>query len=235
MRTWRAASRRCRSPSSRLNRISRARSSRNARIRSRARPACISPQRPGPRCRASRNAGSRSATGFSWAAWRNPAQAASRIAAIGACSGKIPLQGRCAANARRGPKTQPTRRHRTGFPASPPGAARRRSFCAEAKTCGALLPMDEKTASTKAFIGLGANLGDPEAQVRRAFAALAELPGTRLLAASSLYRSAPVGYTAQPDLAKQGLGAEALLRELLATEARFERVRQFPNAPRTLD
>jgi len=51
----------------------------------------------------------------------------------------------------------------------------------------------------KAFIGLGANLGDPEAQVRRAFGALAELPGTRLLAASSLYRSAPVGVVAQLD------------------------------------
>ena len=101
--------------------------------------------------------------------------------------------------------------------------------------------MDEKTASTKAFIGLGANLGDPEAQVRRAFAALTELPGTRLLAASSLYRSAPVGYTVQPDFVnavaqiETRLGAEALLRELLATEARFGRVRQFPNAPRTLD
>ena len=101
--------------------------------------------------------------------------------------------------------------------------------------------MDEKTASTKAFIGLGANLGDPEAQVRRAFAALTELPGTRLLAASSLYRSAPVAYTVQPDFVnavaqiETRLGAEALLRELLATEARFGRVRQFPNAPRTLD
>jgi len=78
--------------------------------------------------------------------------------------------------------------------------------------------MDEKTASTKAFIGLGANLGDPEAQVRRAFAALAELPGTRLLAASSLYRSAPVAYTVQPDFVnavaqvETRLGAEALLR-----------------------
>ena len=101
--------------------------------------------------------------------------------------------------------------------------------------------MDEKTASTKAFIGLGANLGDPEAQVRRAFAALADLPGTRLLAASSLYRSAPVGYAVQPDFVnavaqvETRLGAGALLRELLATEARFGRVREFPNAPRTLD
>jgi 2-amino-4-hydroxy-6-hydroxymethyldihydropteridine diphosphokinase len=101
--------------------------------------------------------------------------------------------------------------------------------------------MDEKIASTKAFIGLGANLGDPEAQVRRALAALAELPGTRLLAASSLYRSAPVGVIAQPDFinavaaAETTLTARALLEALLAAERRFGRRRDFPGAPRTLD
>jgi 2-amino-4-hydroxy-6-hydroxymethyldihydropteridine diphosphokinase len=101
--------------------------------------------------------------------------------------------------------------------------------------------MDENTASTQAFIGLGANLGDPQAQVRRALLAIAGLQGTRLVAASSLYRSAPVGHAAQPDFVnavaeiETRLGAQALLGELLATEARFGRVRQFPNAPRTLD
>jgi 2-amino-4-hydroxy-6-hydroxymethyldihydropteridine diphosphokinase len=101
--------------------------------------------------------------------------------------------------------------------------------------------MDENTASTTAFIGLGANLGDPQAQVRRALLALAGLPGMLLVAASSLYRSAPVGHAAQPDFVnavariETRLGAQALLGELLATEARFGRVRQFPDAPRTLD
>jgi len=101
--------------------------------------------------------------------------------------------------------------------------------------------MDEKTASTKAFIGLGANLGDPESQVRRALAALAELPGTRLLAASSLYHSAPVGVIAQPEFinavaaAETTLTARALLEALLAAERRFGRRRDFPGAPRTLD
>ena len=93
----------------------------------------------------------------------------------------------------------------------------------------------------KAFIGLGANLGEPRAQVRRAIAALAELPGTRLLAASSLYRSAPVGVGAQPDFVnavaeiETALAARALLEALLATESRFGRKREFPGAPRTLD
>lgn len=101
--------------------------------------------------------------------------------------------------------------------------------------------MDEKAAPAKAFIGLGANLGDPEAQVRRAFAALAELPRTRLLAASSLYRSAPVGVVAQLDFVnavgkiETALSARALLEALLAEESRFGRTRESPHAPRTLD
>jgi 2-amino-4-hydroxy-6-hydroxymethyldihydropteridine diphosphokinase len=92
-----------------------------------------------------------------------------------------------------------------------------------------------------AFIGLGANLGDPQAQVRRAVAALGELPRTRLLASSSLYRSAPVNVAAQPDFInavakiETGLGARELLEELLTAEARFGRERPFPGAPRTLD
>src|SRR5258708_12141908 len=116
----------------------------------------------------------------------------------------------------------------------------RRSFCAEAKTRGALLAMDKRNVGTKAFIGRGANRGDPESQVRRAFATLAELPGTRLLAASSLYRSAPVGVGAQPDFVnavaaiETQLAPRPLLEALLAAERRFGRRREFPGAPRTL-
>src|SRR5256886_7847076 len=115
----------------------------------------------------------------------------------------------------------------------------RRSSCADPETHGVLPSMDK--LATKAFVGLGANLGEPEAQVRRALAALAELPGTRLLAASSLYRSAPVGVVAQPDFinavaaVETALTARALLDALLAEEKRFGRTREFPNAPRTLD
>ena len=93
----------------------------------------------------------------------------------------------------------------------------------------------------RAFIGLGANLGEPESQVRHAIAELGKLPRTRLLAASSLYRSAPVGVGAQPDYVnavaevETSLGARALLDELLTMEARFGRERPQPGAPRTLD
>ena len=78
-------------------------------------------------------------------------------------------------------------------------------------------------------------------RIRRAISALEMIPESRLLAASSLYRSAPVGFTAQPDFVnavaaiETHLGAMPLLEELRAIEARFGRARTFPNAPRTLD
>jgi 2-amino-4-hydroxy-6-hydroxymethyldihydropteridine diphosphokinase len=93
----------------------------------------------------------------------------------------------------------------------------------------------------RAFIGLGANLGDPEAQVRLAISRLGKLPRTRLLAASPLYRSAPVGVGEQPDFVnavaeiETAIGARALLEALLALEARFGRERPSPGAARTLD
>jgi len=92
-----------------------------------------------------------------------------------------------------------------------------------------------------AFVGLGANLGDPRAQVRAAASDLGLLPRTRLLASSSLYRSAPVGVAAQPDFVnavakiETGLSARELLEELLTAEARAGRERPVPGAPRTLD
>ena len=90
-------------------------------------------------------------------------------------------------------------------------------------------------------MGIGANLGDPVAQVRRAVAALAGLPETRLVAASSLYRTAPRGYAAQDDfvnaacLVETALAPRALLDELRAIEGAAGRERPFKDAPRTLD
>lgn len=93
----------------------------------------------------------------------------------------------------------------------------------------------------RAFVALGANLEDPVAQVRAAATALAALPGARLLAVSSLYRTAPVGIHGQPDFInavaelETTLTPHALLAELFAIEARFGRRRDFHHAPRTLD
>ena len=94
---------------------------------------------------------------------------------------------------------------------------------------------------TIAYIGIGANLEDPRAQVLRAFDELANVPDTRVTARSSLYRTAPIGHADQPDFVNAvaavdtRLAARALLRELQALEARHGRTRSFPNAPRTLD
>lgn len=98
--------------------------------------------------------------------------------------------------------------------------------------------------AVQAFVALGANLGDPVATVRAALAALAGLEATRLVAASSLYRTAPVGLKDQPDFInavahlevdESVASASTFLVRLFAIEADFGRVRSVRNAPRTLD
>ena len=94
---------------------------------------------------------------------------------------------------------------------------------------------------SRAYIALGANLGDPAATVEAAFAALAHLPASQLLARSRLYRTAPVGITEQPEFVnaaaalETSLAPEALLDALLNIEQDFGRVRALRNGPRTLD
>ena len=94
---------------------------------------------------------------------------------------------------------------------------------------------------TIAFVGLGSNQEDPQGQIARAFEELDELPHTRLVKRSSVFRTAPVGYADQPDFLnavaqlETGLPAARLLGELQAIESRHGRERPFPNAPRTLD
>jgi len=93
----------------------------------------------------------------------------------------------------------------------------------------------------RAFIGLGSNLANPSAQVLQAMQAIGGLPATRVLARSSLYRSAPVGYLDQPDFInavvkiETELAPHALLDALLALEQEHGRTREFQNSPRTLD
>jgi len=96
-------------------------------------------------------------------------------------------------------------------------------------------------APVTAYVALGANLEDPVVQVRAGLAALATLPHTQLVVQSSLYRTAPVGYADQPDFINAvaavdtALSPRELLDALLAIELNHGRVRQFANAPRTLD
>lgn len=94
---------------------------------------------------------------------------------------------------------------------------------------------------SRAFIALGSNLEQPQQQVRAALSALDAIPGIRLQRASSLYRTAPVGYLDQPDFInavaelETELAPLALLDALMQVEERFGRVRSFRNAPRVLD
>ena len=92
-----------------------------------------------------------------------------------------------------------------------------------------------------AFIALGANLGDPLAQVERARGELSRLPETRLVARSALYLSSPEGFADQPDFINAVVGLmtrlspRALMTAVLEIESRHGRDRAFKNAPRTLD
>lgn len=99
----------------------------------------------------------------------------------------------------------------------------------------------ESPLACQAFIALGSNLNDPGLQIRRALGELGQLPSSRLLMHSSLYRSDPIGLLDQPDFInavaqiETALGPHALLDALLEIERSHGRVRDFPNAPRTLD
>lgn len=92
-----------------------------------------------------------------------------------------------------------------------------------------------------AFIGLGSNLGASGEQLRQALTNIAALPETNLLAQSSLYRSAPIGFLGQPDFVNTvakistRLTPQVLLAALLQIEQHYGRERTFHNAPRTLD
>ena len=94
---------------------------------------------------------------------------------------------------------------------------------------------------TRAYVGLGSNLGEPLRTLEQAFGELDKLPATRVTARSPLYRGAPIGHTAQPDFVNAvaelntSLRAGELLAALLEIEARHGRHRTFKNAPRTLD
>jgi len=95
-----------------------------------------------------------------------------------------------------------------------------------------------------AYVALGANLADPQAQVRAAARALAGVAECRLQRLSSLYRTAPVGgrvIRRQADFINAvaalhtRLTPAQLLDALLAIERVFGRRREYHHAPRTLD
>jgi 2-amino-4-hydroxy-6-hydroxymethyldihydropteridine diphosphokinase len=94
----------------------------------------------------------------------------------------------------------------------------------------------------KAYIGLGANLGEREATLRRALELLAATPGVDVVAVSSFRETDPVGFTEQPRfvnaaaVVETDLAARAVLDRLLAVERLLGRTRDGPRyGPRTVD
>ena len=92
----------------------------------------------------------------------------------------------------------------------------------------------------RAYVGLGANLGDAAAALESAVAAMAEISATTVVARSRTYRSAPLDATGPDYLnAVVAIDTELSASELLIALQRIEqahgRERPFPNAPRTLD
>ena len=93
----------------------------------------------------------------------------------------------------------------------------------------------------RAYVGLGANLGEPRRQLTEAIIAMSGLPETRLAGHSSFYRTAPVGHEDQPEFLNAvaaldtRLAPGVLLEGLQGIERRHGRERPFLDAPRTLD
>ena len=106
----------------------------------------------------------------------------------------------------------------------------------------------EGRSPVRAYVALGANLGDAAEAVRHAITALGGLPMTRVHRASSLYKTAALNTDSSHEAPASGpdyvnavvaidtrLSAPALLARLQALELLAGRERPYRNAPRTLD
>ncbi|MBV9850003.1 MAG: 2-amino-4-hydroxy-6-hydroxymethyldihydropteridine diphosphokinase [Armatimonadetes bacterium] len=92
-----------------------------------------------------------------------------------------------------------------------------------------------------AYVGLGANLGDREAAIEAALRALHWPPDVMVVRRSSLYETAPVGVTDQPDFLnavaelRTTLSPRELLARILQLERQLGRVRTQRWGPRVID
>ena len=90
------------------------------------------------------------------------------------------------------------------------------------------------------YIALGANIGDRAGQLSAAIDEM-ERTGLRVTKQSSVYETAPVGYTEQPSFFNMVVEVESrqssdeLLKTLQQIEQRLGRERLFKNGPRTID
>lgn len=92
-----------------------------------------------------------------------------------------------------------------------------------------------------AFIGLGSNMGDKAASLKRAIEELGKVQGTRVLAVSSFYKTEPVGDVEQDWFInaaaeiETSLAPRELLNRLLDIEKDLGRVREVKWGPRIID
>lgn len=111
------------------------------------------------------------------------------------------------------------------------------------------------TQTARCYVAIGANLGDPTATIRAAISALSEIPDVKLVRASALYRTAPIGLKHQPDFINavvaielnsgvssaptdKKANASTLMQALFRIEEKFGRQREpsgARNLARTLD
>jgi len=97
-------------------------------------------------------------------------------------------------------------------------------------------------ARSTAYVAIGSNMNGPVTQVERAVEAIARATHCDVVARSSLYRTAPVGFEDQADFVNAVCAVETefsphqLLEFLLRTEDEHGRIRRdVSNGPRVID
>lgn len=94
---------------------------------------------------------------------------------------------------------------------------------------------------SKAYLGIGTNIGDREENLKSALISLNLLPMTKVTAVSKVYETEPVGFADQEDFLniaveiKTELTAQNILGACLGIEAGLGRIRNIKNGPRIID
>ena len=93
----------------------------------------------------------------------------------------------------------------------------------------------------QAYLGLGSNIGDRKQQLLKAIDLIGNIKGIKVTKQSSIYETAPIGYTDQPNFLnlcleiETELSPQQLLKHCLDIEQQLHRVREIRLGPRTLD
>lgn len=93
----------------------------------------------------------------------------------------------------------------------------------------------------QAYLGLGSNIGDRKQQLLKAIDLIGNIKGIKVTKQSSIYETAPIGYTDRPNFLnlcleiETELSPQQLLKHCLDIEQQLHRVREIRWGPRTLD